>query len=103
MEDKDSHARPIEAVVREFETDLDRGLTQEEARQRLARFGANELTERPRPGFLALLWDQFNNYLVIILIAVPVAGLFEAALAAWRANPTPLRLGEQRIVREALI
>src|SRR5918999_541190 len=68
MEATDTHAKPVEAVVREFQTDLDRGLSQEEARRRLEKFGANELTERPRPGFLALLWEQFNNYLVIILI-----------------------------------
>ena len=69
MEERGTHATPIDAVVREFQTDLDKGLSQEEARQRLTKFGANELTERPRPGFLALLWEQFNNYLVIILIA----------------------------------
>jgi len=49
-------------------------------RERLAKFGANELTERPRPGFLALLWDQFNNYLVIILIVAAVVSL---ALGEW--------------------
>ena len=37
--------------------------------------GANELHERPRPGFLALLWDQFNNYLVIILVIAAVVSL----------------------------
>ena len=40
----------------------------------------NELTEKPRPGFLALLWDQFNNYLVIILI---IAALIALALGEW--------------------
>jgi len=68
MEDKQSHGKPIDEVVREFQTDLDKGLSEQEARARLQKFGANELTEKPRPGFLALLWDQFNNYLVIILI-----------------------------------
>jgi Ca2+-transporting ATPase len=67
-----THAEPIDAVVREFQTDPDKGLSQEDARQRLAKFGPNELTERPRPGFLALLWEQFNNYLVIILIIAAV-------------------------------
>ena len=68
MEDKQSHGKPIDVVVEEFQTDLDKGLSGPEARARLQKFGANELTEKPRPGFLALLWDQFNNYLVIILI-----------------------------------
>jgi len=71
MEDR-IHSQPIDAVVRELSTDLDNGLTAEDARDRLQKFGVNELTERPRPGFLALLWDQFNNYLVIILIVAAV-------------------------------
>ncbi len=72
MQDRDSHGKPIEDLVSGFQTHLDQGLTQQEARDRLAKFGANELTERPRPGFFALLWDQFNNYLVIILIIAAV-------------------------------
>ncbi|MGH6690448.1 MAG: cation-translocating P-type ATPase, partial [Gammaproteobacteria bacterium] len=71
MEDR-IHGQPIDAVVRELSSDLDNGLTAEDARDRLQKFGVNELTERPRPGFLALLWDQFNNYLVIILIAAAI-------------------------------
>jgi Ca2+-transporting ATPase len=80
MEDKESHGKPIDVVVREFLTDLDRGLSQDEARGRLQKFGANELTEKPRPGFLALLWDQFNNYLVIILI---IAAILAALLGEY--------------------
>jgi Ca2+-transporting ATPase len=33
------------------------------------------LTEKPRPGFMAMLWDQLNNYLVIILIVAAVISL----------------------------
>ena len=72
MEDRIVHSQPIDAVVQNVRTDLDNGLTREDARDRLQKFGLNELTERPRPGFLALLWDQFNNYLVIILIVAAV-------------------------------
>jgi Ca2+-transporting ATPase len=72
MGDREIHSQPVDAVVRELGTDLDNGLTAQDARDRLQKFGLNELTERPRPGFLALLWDQFNNYLVIILIVAAV-------------------------------
>jgi P-type Ca2+ transporter type 2C len=75
VEDKQYHARSFEEVVRELGSDLEHGLSQGEAQTRLRRFGANELTERPRPGFLALLWDQFNNYLVILLIGAAVIAL----------------------------
>jgi Ca2+-transporting ATPase len=72
MEGKESHAQPINDVVTEFQTHLEQGLSQKEAQARLQKFGGNELTEKPRPGFLSLLWDQFNNYLVIILIVAAV-------------------------------
>ncbi|MDR1162370.1 MAG: cation-translocating P-type ATPase [Candidatus Accumulibacter sp.] len=68
MHDKEAHAKQLEELVSEFNTHLERGLTQDDARARLESDGPNELSERPRPGFLALLWNQFNNYLVIILI-----------------------------------
>ena len=80
MHDKEAHAKPIEQVVADLQAHLERGLTQQEAQERLRRLGANELTEKPRPGFLALLWDQFNNYLVIILI---IAALISFVLGEW--------------------
>src|SRR3990167_6373426 len=80
MQDREAHGKPIEELVGSLQTQLDRGLTQQAAQERLGKFGANELTERPRPGFFSLLWDQFNNYLVIILI---VAALISLALGEW--------------------
>ncbi len=68
MPGKDGHSQPIDELVDTFRSHLEHGLASSEARERIDKFGANELSERPRPGFLALLWDQFNNYLVIILI-----------------------------------
>ncbi|HEU4350237.1 MAG TPA: HAD-IC family P-type ATPase [Burkholderiales bacterium] len=80
MHDKEAHARHVDDVVATLQAHLEHGLTSEEARERLRKFGTNELTEKPRPGFLALLWDQFNNYLVIILI---LAALISLALGEW--------------------
>ena len=79
MNDKEFHGKSIEELVISYQTDLDRGLTQQEAQDRLRKLGPNELTEKPRPGFLALLWAQFNNYLVIILI---IAALIALALGS---------------------
>jgi len=80
MQDKHAHAKPIDEVAAALQARLDQGLSAAEARERLQKFGPNELTEKPRPGFLALLWDQFNNYLVIILI---IAALIALALGEW--------------------
>jgi Ca2+-transporting ATPase len=68
MQEREAHAKSVEELVGRFQTHLEQGLSQHEAQDRLAKLGPNELSARPRPGFFALLWDQFNNYLVIILI-----------------------------------
>ncbi len=44
------------------------GLTSAEAQKRLAEVGPNQLTEAPRPGFLALLWEQISDFVVMLLI-----------------------------------
>ena len=58
----------------------EQGLSSEEAQRRLAQYGLNQLTEAPRPGFLSKLWDQLNNFVVILLI---VAALISAVLGEW--------------------
>ncbi len=77
MSDSEAHGKPIEELISAFQTHLEQGLTRQEAQSRLENNGFNELSERPQPGFFALLWDQFNNYLVIILV---VAALVSFAL-----------------------
>ena len=78
--DENAHNKTVGTLLDVFESDLDRGLDSGAAADRLRTHGANELRERPRPGFLVLLWGQFNNYLVIILI---VAALISLALGEY--------------------
>ncbi len=76
MSTQDTHSTPLDRLPEQFETHLHQGLSAQEAQQRLLRYGPNELIERPRPGFLKMLLDQFNNFLVIILIVAAVISLF---------------------------
>lgn len=46
-----AHTLSVDGVVKELETDVQRGLSSDEARRRLEEFGPNELMEKPRPGF----------------------------------------------------
>ena len=62
----------IEEAAKKLDTDPVRGLSTREVVRRQAQFGPNELAERPRPGFLARLWNQLNQFLVLILIASAV-------------------------------
>jgi Ca2+-transporting ATPase len=63
------HSRPVEGVAETLETDLEAGLSSDEAKARLERYGPNELAETPRPGFWQLLLRQFEDFLILILIA----------------------------------
>ena len=65
------HALKAEDVLKHLEVQHD-GLSSEEVEKRLEYYGPNQLKEAPRPGFLALLWAQLNNFVVILLIVASV-------------------------------
>jgi len=72
----ESHGEPLAEVVGEFRTDPEQGLSRQEAKRRLGQYGPNELAEKPRPGFFRLLLEQFNSFMVIILIVAALVTLF---------------------------
>ncbi|MDY6875822.1 MAG: cation-translocating P-type ATPase [Chloroflexota bacterium] len=69
------HSRTIQEVAESLGTDLAVGLTTAEAEARLAQYGPNELAEKPRPGFWRLLLEQFDNFIIIILLVSAVVSL----------------------------
>ena len=73
------HALSAEEALRHLAVEPE-GLSQEEAAQRLKQYGYNRLEEAPRPGFWSLVWDQLNNFIVILLI---VAAVVSAVLGEW--------------------
>jgi P-type Ca2+ transporter type 2C len=73
------HALEAQEVLRDLQVH-EKGLTLEEAAGRLHQHGHNELQEAARPGFLSVLWDQLNNFVVILLI---VASVISALLGEW--------------------
>ena len=70
------HALKAEEVLDRLKV-ADNGLTSAEAKERLEQYGPNQLKEAPRPTFLKMLWEQLNNFVVILLI---VASLVSAIL-----------------------
>jgi Ca2+-transporting ATPase len=75
-QEKAWHTLKVEQVLHDLEVHKE-GLTSEEAERRLVSYGPNQLFEAPRAGFLAMLWDQLNNFVVILLI---VASIISALL-----------------------
>jgi len=75
MSSKPWYTLSPQSVAEGFKTSLDHGLSSQAAQQRLEEYGYNELQEQPRPGFWSMLLDQFNNFVVLILIVASVISL----------------------------
>jgi Ca2+-transporting ATPase len=71
------HALNSEDILRQLATPAETGLSTEEAVRRQTQYGLNQLEEAPGITFWQMLYEQFNNFVVILLI---VAALISAAL-----------------------
>jgi Ca2+-transporting ATPase len=79
IEKREWHALSTQEVLEHLKVQ-ESGLTTEEAARRKEHYGPNQLTEARRPGFFQLLWQQFNNFIVMLLI---VAAVVSAILGEW--------------------
>ncbi|MBI4966366.1 MAG: cation-translocating P-type ATPase [Desulfomonile tiedjei] len=66
------HCQTAEAIAQKLMAHLEHGLTSEAAEKRLAEIGPNELREAPRPPFWKLVLQQFESFLVMMLIVASV-------------------------------
>src|SRR3989344_3712748 len=67
MPSKPWHALGIEEVFRNLNSN-EEGLNREEAGSRLKKFGQNKIVEKNGEKIILILWDQFRNHLIYILI-----------------------------------
>ncbi len=74
LEVKPWHALSPREVMQHLKV-KEEGLSLEEAARRLQTYGPNELTEAPRPGFLAILWSQINSFVIWLLIGASLMSL----------------------------
>ncbi len=58
-----------EKVVEALETDLEKGLSNEEAKARLEKFGPNKLQEKPKKSWVRIFFEQMNNPMIFVLFA----------------------------------
>ena len=66
------HALSTEETLHELATPLDTGLTSAEAAHRQSEYGLNQLDEARGVTFWQMLWAQFNNFVVILLVIASV-------------------------------
>ncbi|NLV77390.1 MAG: calcium-transporting P-type ATPase, PMR1-type [Tissierellia bacterium] len=59
-------------ILSQLQTSIDEGLTQNEAEDRIKKYGPNELKEEDRKSFISKLMAQFKDFLVIILIIASI-------------------------------
>ena len=77
MKEKENwHQRDGEQVLKEFNTDLDRGLSAAEVKRREKKYGPNALREEPARSLFSLFMGQMREVLVVILlVAATVSGI----------------------------
>ncbi len=66
------HTFAADKVLKVLDSDPETGLTSEQVTQRQEQYGLNELKEAPGRSTLEILWDQFTNIMLVMLIAVAI-------------------------------
>ena len=74
------HAVERDRAVAQLESDLDSGLSAEQVRERLERYGTNEIQETGSRSSWTILVDQFKNIMLLMLIAVAIISLILSVL-----------------------
>jgi Ca2+-transporting ATPase len=83
------HREPAQAVVSALHSDVARGLTRAEAQRRLDQYGPNRLRSAPETPWWRRLLEQFENFLVIILLVATVISVIEWLLQDPRESALP--------------
>jgi P-type Ca2+ transporter type 2C len=106
-EQQEWHALKPEEVLSHLKVEGN-GLSSDEVKKRLAYYGPNQLKEAPRPGFWQMLWEQLNNFVVILLIVASVISALlgdyveAAAIMAIVVLNSILGIVQERRAEEAL-
>lgn len=80
MSEKKWYSLDVCQAAKELNTNLEKGLSQEEAENRLTIYGPNALEEAPPRSLLSMFIEQLKEVLVLILIG---AALVSGALGEW--------------------
>ncbi len=71
-----NHTYSVEDTEKRFKTDIKNGLSSSEAKKRLSSAGKNILKEKKDKNLIFLFFEQFNDFLIIILIAAACLSFF---------------------------
>jgi Ca2+-transporting ATPase len=79
------HTQSVEEALNLLQTDSENGLTNSQVIQRREQYGLNELEETGGRSPWEILWDQFTNIMLVMLIAVAIV----SAILDLRSNNFP--------------
>lgn len=74
------HAKEIKEIEKNFRTNSEYGITEEEAKKRLAHFGENKLQEKRKENIVIKFIKQFNDFMIIILMIASVISAIVARM-----------------------
>ncbi len=69
---KEWYKQSKEELIKELETNINSGLTNDEVKTRLEKYGPNDLKEEDKKSFLSKVIAQFSDFLIIILIVAAI-------------------------------
>lgn len=70
---------PAQAAEK-LNTDLKTGLTDKEAKRRLAAYGRNKLTDKKKKSVLMRFFEQFNDFMIVILLTAAAASFITSVV-----------------------
>ncbi len=77
---KTYHNITAKQTAEELKTDIKTGLTTEEAKKRLLEYGKNELIQKKRKNIFIKFLEQFNDFMIIILLAAAAVSFFTSLM-----------------------
>lgn len=70
------HSMNFEEICRYWQTDLAKGLTTEFSEELLCKIGHNRLKEKPKKSIMVIFFEQFNNFIIWVLIIAAIVSAF---------------------------
>lgn len=69
------HSLSVKEVIKELDTDKEKGLTEKEAENKLEEYGYNRIKKKGRLTPLKILWNQFKNVMTLMLAVAIILSL----------------------------
>ncbi len=76
----EAYTRSGADVVRELKSSKEKGLSAKEAAKRLSQYGKNEFTQKKKKSFLRRFFEQFEDFMILVLIAAALISFAASVL-----------------------